>query len=198
MTYLSVLFASGRTEDWLGRSSPEKNTRMNRYAVSSVRAVAGASPDLLPGAVMLRVEGDPSDPLLADENINGKISFLLRGATRHLQYTGAGQRTELNARSRAELDPSPGTAAVLIPIKKSEAWWALAQDERQAHFQRTGSAEGHTAIGLRYADKIFRRLYHCRGGGLDKDGTSAPAGGGGTSVATSSTVPRLTPARCNC
>jgi chlorite dismutase len=52
--------------------------------------------------------------------------------------------------------------AVLIPIGKSEEWWKLAQDQRQAYFQKTDTHQGHTAIGLKYVDRVFRKLYHSR------------------------------------
>ncbi len=50
----------------------------------------------------------------------------------------------------------------MIPIRKSEEWWKLSQDQRQAYFQKTDTYEGHTAVGLRYVDQIFRKLYHSR------------------------------------
>jgi hypothetical protein len=69
---------------------------------------------------------------------------------------------ELKAISRPELAASVETTAVLIPIGKSVAWWAMSQDERQILFQKTARHEGHFGIGQRYADRIFRRLYHTR------------------------------------
>jgi hypothetical protein len=79
------------------------------------------------------------------------------GSTQHLVYTSAATRAELTQISRA---PS-GPVAVLIPIRKSAAWWALAQDERQAHFT-SGQRPGHTALGRSFAARIYRRLYHAR------------------------------------
>ena len=49
--------------------------------------------------------------------------------------------------------------AALIPIRKSEAWWGLAQDQRRAIFEETSR---HITIGLDYLPAIARRLYHCR------------------------------------
>src|SRR5207249_7080274 len=49
-----------------------------------------------------------------------------------------------------------------IPIAKSDAWWALAQDERDHYFRRTPDRPGHVEIGTRYAPSIFRRLYQAR------------------------------------
>ena len=47
----------------------------------------------------------------------------------------------------------------MIPIRKSEAWWDLAQDERRAVFEETSH---HTLIGLDYLPAVARQLYHCR------------------------------------
>jgi len=51
------------------------------------------------------------------------------------------------------------TRAALIPIRKSEAWWALAQDERRAIFEEQSK---HIAIGMEYLPPVARRLHHCR------------------------------------
>lgn len=80
----------------------------------------------------------------------------LRGVVQHLHYTTLEERADLTARSRAELAPS-GTTAVLIPMRKSAAWWQLAQDQREAHFHAA-----HTPIGAPYVETIFRKLYHAR------------------------------------
>ena len=42
---------------------------------------------------------------------------------------------------------------------KSEAWWALAQDERRAIFEESSR---HIAIGLEYLPAVARRLHHSR------------------------------------
>ena len=51
--------------------------------------------------------------------------------------------------SKIELQEESNTnyAKVLIPIRKNEAWWALAQDERRAIFEERSH---HIAIGLEY------------------------------------------------
>jgi hypothetical protein len=82
----------------------------------------------------------------------------LRGVAQHHQYTDGAQKAELNRVSHAEFPAGPTTMAVLIPIRKTEAWWTLPHDQRIAHFQK----QGHTAIGQRFADRIYRKLYHCR------------------------------------
>ncbi len=97
----------------------------------------------------------------SEEYVSPSSVIQFYGVTQNLHYTSDAQRQELK-RSRAELEPSDQTTAVLIPIRKSEEWWKLAQDQRQAYFQRTDKHEGHTAIGLPYVDRIFRKLYHSR------------------------------------
>ncbi|HKO91268.1 MAG TPA: chlorite dismutase family protein [Polyangiaceae bacterium] len=79
------------------------------------------------------------------------------GSTQHLVYTDAAERREL---VRISTGPS-GPCAVLIPIRKSAAWWALAQDERQA-FLTGGARSGHIPLGRPFASHIYRRLYHSR------------------------------------
>jgi chlorite dismutase len=80
----------------------------------------------------------------------------------HLEYTSKAERADLTKRSRTELPPGKDTVVVVIPIRKSAAWWALAQDERNAHFRKQGDQIGHTAIGAKYVERIYRKLYHTR------------------------------------
>ena len=51
------------------------------------------------------------------------------------------------------------TCAAFIPIKKTAAWWALAQDERRAIFE---DQSRHNGIGKAYLPAIARQLYHAR------------------------------------
>lgn len=79
------------------------------------------------------------------------------GASGHVVYTDSATKSELGRVSAAPAGPR----AVLIPIRKSPEWWALAQDQRQAYFDPS-SGIGHIVIGSRYAARIYRRLYHSR------------------------------------
>jgi len=79
----------------------------------------------------------------------------LCGVVQHLHYTTLDERTDLTARSRAEL--AAGSTAVLIPIRRSAEWWAMAHDQRGEHFHKK-----HTPIGAPYVERIFRKLYHAR------------------------------------
>ena len=54
------------------------------------------------------------------------------------------------------------TVAVIIPIRKKAVWWAMPTDERMAYFQKKADKVGHTAIGAKYVDRIYRKLYHTR------------------------------------
>jgi chlorite dismutase len=47
----------------------------------------------------------------------------------------------------------------LIPLRKTSAWWELAQDRRRAIFEESSR---HIATGLRYLPAVARRLHHCR------------------------------------
>jgi hypothetical protein len=58
----------------------------------------------------------------------------LRGVISNERYTERDERDLLVARQQG-LGRPEATRAALIPIKKTEAWWALAQDERRAIFE---------------------------------------------------------------
>jgi hypothetical protein len=127
--------------------APAAEARITRYVVDRVKPVAGAGLEgVIPGAQLVRLESE-GRPLAPDAP--------LTGVTTHLVYTSVAARRELM------MSPAPesGPTAVLIPIRKSAAWWAMAQDERQAHFER---AAGHLTVGMPYLQRIFRRLYHAR------------------------------------
>ena len=83
--------------------------------------------------------------------------WLLRGVTSYERYIHKMERSTLRSQ-QAELGRLQATRAALIPIKKSTAWWELAQDERRAIFEERSQ---HISIGLQYATRIARRLYHC-------------------------------------
>jgi Chlorite dismutase len=86
-----------------------------------------------------------------------KGTWTLTGVTSNLRYTTADERTGLDAASDP-LGRRLARRAVLIPIRKSPAWWALAQDERRAIYARSA----HTPIGMAYLPAIARRLHHSR------------------------------------
>jgi hypothetical protein len=138
----------------------ERKHSLSLYRVEKVVAVRGkVGVSLRPGSTVARVEA----PAGLHPGAPGKgPALLFKGVPQHLQYTTRAQRDDLARRSRPELPPSKDTVAVIIPIRKVPAWWALAHDERNAYFQKRKGLEGHTAIGAEYADRIYRKLYHTR------------------------------------
>ncbi|CAA9249999.1 MAG: Gll1166 protein, partial [uncultured Acetobacteraceae bacterium] len=66
---------------------------------------------------------------------------------------------DASAASQQGLRRPQATRAALIPIRKTEAWWALAQDEHRAVFEEQFR---HIGIGLEYPPAVARRLHHSR------------------------------------
>ncbi|HXW00759.1 MAG TPA: chlorite dismutase family protein [Anaerolineae bacterium] len=162
LTQVWVLFIASPDEALLQQITRWHNGRSSQYRINGIIPVVGAGPpELAPSWGLVRLEG-PSQ-LTEELPSSAEVPLtIFRGVTQHLHYTNAIQRQELEARSRTEVEPSSETTAVLIPIGKSRQWWQLAQDQRQAHFHPGDNYQGHTAIGLRYVDRIFRKLYHSR------------------------------------
>jgi chlorite dismutase len=129
---LAVTFAAGPSGDW---------------RIERLTAVFG---DSLPAATHLSARTET--PHAADG------SWRLRGIVSHTRYTTAQELKRLNAVS-PPLGRPEATCAALIPIRKSDAWWSLAQDERRAIFEERS---GHIAKSLSHLPAIARRLHHAR------------------------------------
>ena len=84
--------------------------------------------------------------------------WTLKGFTSNVRYAEKEERQKLSA-IQADLGRPSAVCAALIPIKKNETWWSLAQDERRKIFENKSH---HTEIGLKYLPAIARKLYHCR------------------------------------
>ena len=84
-------------------------------------------------------------------------AWCLRGTASHLRYTTATERGQLLAKQEGLGRPT-STRAALLPIRKSPTWWAMAQDERRAVYDRGG----HLPIGMDYLPGVARKLYHSR------------------------------------
>lgn len=118
------------------------------WRVERIVAVAGAG---LPSAERLAVhEGATDAP-------SDSTSWLLRGVTGHHRYVESKERPGLAG--PPPLGRAEARSAALIPIRKSAAWWELAQDERRAILEEQSH---HIAVGLQYVPAIARRLYHSR------------------------------------
>ncbi len=85
-------------------------------------------------------------------------SWTLSGVTSNLRYTNASEKKVLDATPSVLARPG-ATRAALIPITKSAAWWAMAQDERRAVLE---DKSRHIAIGSDYLSAVSRQLVHCR------------------------------------
>lgn len=128
------------------------------WEVMGLRTLAG---EALAPATHLHVGpgvlGAPAEPAAGGWALQGVIS--------NLRYAEQREKEALAA-IQDPLGRAGASCAALIPLRKSAAWWALAQDERRAIFE---SASHHTQIGMPYLPAIARQLYHCRdlGGPFD-------------------------------
>ena len=84
--------------------------------------------------------------------------FCFRGVVSNDRYVTRSEKSELAAVQQL-LGRPEATRGALIPIKKSQAWWALTQDERRAIFEERSA---HIQIGMRALPNVARRLHHCR------------------------------------
>jgi chlorite dismutase len=133
---LLVTFAAGASGPW----------RIERMS-----AVCGEG---LPEAERLvMIDGSPPGGAMPDAP-----AWTLRGTTSNTRYTNRAEVEALAAKQEG-LGRPQATCAALIPIRKSEAWWALAQDERRTIVEERSR---HIAVGLEYLPAVARRLHHCR------------------------------------
>jgi hypothetical protein len=117
------------------------------WRITAIRACIGAT---LPPAARLRVEDGAATP---DDR-----AWRLRGVSSNLRYTAEAERATLASVQQGLGRPAAARGA-LIPIRKAEAWWDMAQDARRAVLEEESR---HIAIGLDYLPAVARRLIHCR------------------------------------
>jgi chlorite dismutase len=132
---LQVAFIGGATGPW---------------HVDRLEAVRGQP---LPAVSHVSIVEGPAAPVLAASS-----AWVLRGAVSYERYVNRTERTQLTER-QAPLDRPEATRAALIPISKSDAWWALSQDQRREIFEEQGH---HIATSLAYLPAVARRLHHGR------------------------------------
>jgi len=111
------------------------------------------------------VIGEPLPQALRVEVVNSLVAsppsganWLLRGVTSNERYVTRAERDLLVAKQPA-LGRPEAVHAALIPIRKSDAWWELTQDERRELFEARSE---HIKTGLRYLPAVARRLHHSR------------------------------------
>lgn len=120
------------------------------WRIESIAAVIGES---LPNAAYLTLH-EGRQPTAAIDS----ATWTLRGIVSNARYTTRQELTELAARQEG-LGRPEAMCAALIPIRKTPAWWALAQDERRAIIEEQSR---HIQIGQEYLPAIARRLHHSR------------------------------------
>jgi chlorite dismutase len=126
------------------------------WSIERVIAVRGEG--LGPARALQRVEG-------AELAAPPGAAWTLHGVRSNERYVERSEKARL-ATVQQGLGRPDSRLAALIPIRKSDAWWDLAQDERRAIFE---ARSRHIAIGTEYLPAIARRLYHCHdlGGPFD-------------------------------
>jgi chlorite dismutase len=129
------------------------------WRVTSISPVTGEPLPFMP-ALSITDSGAISLPLVPSRN-----AWRLVGTASTLRYTERAEKQQLTA-VQAALGRLEATSAALIPIRKSQAWWELTQEERRRIFE---DKSHHIASTLRFLPAIARQLYHCRdlGGPFD-------------------------------
>ena len=141
MAALLVAFLGGKTGRWRVR-------RMDPVSGQGLEAVAFVE----------IVEGLAASPANGAGPWTTESAWVLRGATSNERYVTRAEHDTLVARQEP-VGRAASTRAALIPIRKSERWWELAQDERRRIFEERSR---HVAQGVGYLPAIARRLHHSR------------------------------------
>lgn len=116
------------------------------WRITDIRSVVGPVPDPAPRLAVHEGRDPPA------------AAWALRAVTSNIRYTRRDEVAQLTARQEGLGRPAANRAA-LIPIRKTPAWWAMAQDERRAIMEEQSR---HIAIGLDYLPGVARRLHHAR------------------------------------
>jgi hypothetical protein len=120
------------------------------YRVLRMNAVVGAP--LAPVAAVT------SHAVHLPESAAPGAAWVLRGTNSAVRYVERAETEVLKPIQPAIGRPHCSHAA-LIPIRKSDAWWSLSQDERREIFE---TRSNHIASCLKYLPAIARRLHHSR------------------------------------
>jgi chlorite dismutase len=89
------------------------------------------------------------------------------GVTAELNYTDAATLDQLKANAPTRGNGTDQPHAVVLPVAKTAAWWALPLDKRKQYFDKHPETlgknhAGHNEIGFIYIKSVFRKLYHSR------------------------------------
>jgi len=110
------------------------------------------------GAPLASVAAVTAQPVHLTPNAAPGAAWILRGTNSAVRYVERAETEALRAVQPALGRPNCSHAA-LIPIRKSDAWWTLSQDERREIFE---TRSRHIASCLAYLPAIARRLHHGR------------------------------------
>lgn len=91
-------------------------------------------------------------------NVPVDFRWLLRGVTSNQRYVNNEEHACLASR-QPQLGRPDATCAALIPIRKSQQWWDMTQEDRREIFEEKSH---HIATGAKYLPDIARKLHHCR------------------------------------
>ncbi|TRX29698.1 chlorite dismutase family protein [Flavobacterium franklandianum] len=127
--------------DFIGDDSGE-------WKVTSITTIKGN-----PITAVSHLTKASSNLVQSDEGI-----WTLKGIVSNLRYTEKEEKEKLVA-VQEDLGRPNATLAAFIPIRKSEAWWNLAQDERRKIMENKSQ---HTQTGMKYLPAIARKLFHSR------------------------------------
>lgn len=100
----------------------------------------------------------PATHLTITEAPSASFHWALQGTAGHVRYVEREEKRALAAVT-PPLARAEATCAAFIPIRKSAAWWDLAQDERRAILAQSSQ---HLTLGMSYLPAIARRLYQSR------------------------------------
>ena len=117
------------------------------WRISAITPIRGAG-----------LEAAPRLAVTTGTDTQRRGAWTLRAVVSNIRYTTAEELAALAARQQG-LGRPEATCAALIPIRKTAAWWAMAQDERRAIME---TRSRHNAIGMEYLPAIARRLHHSR------------------------------------
>jgi chlorite dismutase len=120
------------------------------WRVTEMEVIAG---EPLPAARRLAIAAGAETPS------NQHAAWVLRGITSNERYVVRSEEKNQLVAKQLGLGRPEATCASLIPIRKSTAWWALTQGERQNVFEVLSH---HAKIGLQHFPTLARRLHHCR------------------------------------
>jgi hypothetical protein len=90
----------------------------------------------------------------------------LTGAVRVPQYTSVDMYAWAYSQARARTSGRTLPNAIILPIRKTAAWWAMPATERHQYFyphhdRHSGKCvAGHAELGRQAAPKIFRRVFY--------------------------------------